>query len=239
MDASISQVIQDAAAKAGVDPQVLGQIASVESSGNANASAPGSSAKGLFQVTDPTWKEMGGGDNPLDPAQNADVGARLLKKNSDGLTSAGLEASAPNLYLSHFAGLSGARKVLQADPATPVGSILGDSAVKANPFLAGMTAADLQNWAAKKMTGTVQQAAAPRPTSGILNTASAAPATGQPGMLNGAAPEDDTAALQQAFLKATQQPQEQQVAPLPQIQYAMPKHIDRAKLMAALTRKVA
>lgn len=78
-----------------------------------------------------------------------------------------------------------------------------------------------------------------RPTTGILNQPAPSPSSG-PGLLNGASPEpDDTAALQLAFAKASQQPQEQQVAPLPPIQYAVPKHIDRAKLVAALTRRVA
>lgn len=235
MDQSIAQIIQDAATKNGVDPQILGQIAAVESGGNANAAASGSSAKGLFQVTDPTWKEMGGGDNPLDPSQNADVGARLLKRNSDGLSSAGIDASAPNLYLSHFAGLGGARKLLQADPSASAASVLGDAAVSANPFLKNMSVADLQGWAARKMNATAQA----RPTTGILNQPAPSPSSA-PGLLNGATPEpDDTAALQLAFAKATQQPQAQQVAPLAPIQYAIPKHVDRAKLLAALTRKVA
>lgn len=237
--ADVSQIIQDAATANGVDPAVLAKIAQVESGNDPNAAASGSSAKGLFQFTNPTWKQYGQGD-PLDPTANADAGARLTKDNATGLASSGIEASPANIYLAHFAGLGGAKKVLTADPSTPVASVLGDAAVSANPFLKSMTAADLQGWAAKKMGGASPQPS-PRPTTGILNASAAPAATGGPGLLNGASapPDDDTAALQQAFAKATQQPQEQQVASLAPIQYAMPKHIDRVKLMAALTRKVA
>jgi hypothetical protein len=49
--------------------------------------------------------------------------------------------------------------VLQADPNAPVGDILGAGVVKANPFLAGMTAQDLQAWAARKVGGSGPQVA--------------------------------------------------------------------------------
>lgn len=242
--ADIASIIQDAATQNGVDPAILAQIAQVESGGDPNSAASGSSAKGLFQVTTPTWQANGGGDNPLDPVQNANVGARLTKSNIEGLSSAGLEPTPGNVYLAHFSGLGGAKSILSADPDTPAGSVLGQGAVKANPFLANMSAGDLRNWADRKMGGTTQPTQ-PRPTTGILN-ASVSPATtptGKPGMLNGSpdpAEPDDTAALQQAFLKATQQPQEAPVPALPPIRFVAPKGFDRARFLAALTaRKIA
>lgn len=239
MDASIAQIIQDRANANGVDPAILAQIATVESGGDPNASASSSSAKGLFQFTGPTWKQYGQGD-PLDPAANADAGARFTKDNATGLASAGIEASPANIYLAHFSGLGGAKKVLTADPSTPVASILGDDAVSANPFLKGMTAGDLQGWAAKKMGSTAAAPTAPsgsRPTTGILNQTASAP-TGKPGMLNGADAPDEPD-LTNVLAKALPPIEQAKVPALSPIQYAMPKHIDRAKLMAALTRKVA
>lgn len=239
MDQSIAQIIQDRAAANGVDPAVLAQIATVESGGDPNAAATGSSARGLFQFTGPTWKQYGNGADPLDPTANADAGARLLKDNSTALAGSGIEASPANAYLAHFAGIGGAKKVLTADPAAPVASVLGDDAVSANPFLKNMTVADLQGWAAKKMaTSPASQPA--RPGAGILNQAGATPSSG-PGLLNGASAEpDDSAALQLAFAKATQQPQEVSAASLPPIKFIAPHGYDRARFLAALTaRKIA
>jgi hypothetical protein len=238
--ADVSQIIQDAATANGVDPAVLARIAQVESGSDPNAAASGSSAKGLFQVTTPTWQANGGGDDPLDPVQNATVGARLTKKNIDGLTAAGLEPSPSNIYLAHFSGLGGAKSILGADPSTPAGSILGDAAVKANPFLANMSAGDLQAWADRKMAGG-STPSAPRPTTGILNTASAAAPTGKPGMLNGGTPDTpDEPDLTNVLAKALPPVEQQQVAALPPIRFVAPKGYDRAKFLAALTaRKTA
>jgi hypothetical protein len=47
------------------------------------------------------------------------------------------------LRLAFFAGADGAIRVIKAKPETPVGTILGASAVTANPFLARMTTKDL------------------------------------------------------------------------------------------------
>jgi hypothetical protein len=236
--ADVSQIIQDAATANGVDPAVLARIAQVESGSDPNAAASGSSAKGLFQVTTPTWQANGGGDDPLDPVQNATVGARLTKKNIDGLTSAGLEPSPSNIYLAHFSGLGGAKSILGADPSTPAASILGDAAVKANPFLANMSAGDLQAWAGRKMGGASQAA---RPTTGILNTASAAAPTGKPGVLNGGMPDTTGEPdLTNVLAKALPPVGQQQVAALPPIRFVAPKGYDRAKFLAALTaRKTA
>ena len=58
-----------------------------------------------------------------------------------------------DLYLAHFAGAGGATAALKADPSTPVVNLLGQAAVKANPFLDGMTAGGLVQWANGKMAG--------------------------------------------------------------------------------------
>jgi hypothetical protein len=238
--ADVSQIIQDAATANGVDPAVLARIAQVESGGDPNAAANGSSAKGLFQFTNPTWSQYGNGANPLDPAANANAGARLTRDNAAGLTGSGFEASPANIYLAHFSGLGGATKVLQADPGTPIAAILGDSAVAANPFLKGMTASDLQNWAARKMGGTTQTSA-PRPTTGILNASSVPTPSGKPGMLNGGTPDaTDEPDLTNVLAKALPPVEQQQVAALPPIRFVAPKGFDRAKFLAALTaRKIA
>lgn len=247
MDPAISQIIQDAATRNGVDPDTLGRFAAVESSGNPNAGATTSSAKGLFQFTDPTWKQYGNGGDPFDPAANADAAARLLRDNSAGLKGAGYEVTPGNAYLGHFAGIGGAKKILAADPGAPVASVLGEGAVAANPFLKGMSVADMRAWADRKMGGGAPVApgvstgpAAPIAAAGILNQTAAAPiAAGAPGLLNGAAPQEaEPVDIGAALASAT--PEHPQGLPMAPIRFVAPKGFDRAKFLAALTaRRIA
>lgn len=185
--ASITDIIRERALANGVDPSVLLRMAQIESGLNPNAAASGSSAKGLLQFTDGTWKSYGGSADPYDPTANADAGARLLRDNAAALRSAGIEPNPGSLYLAHFAGLGGAQKLLSADPAAPAGSVLGDAAVRANPFLAKMTVGDVRNWAAGKMGG--EAPASPAAPSGpAVATAQQAPSQNDlsPLMLAGA-----------------------------------------------------
>lgn len=242
MDPSVTQIINDAATKNGVDPVILGQIAQVESSGNPAAGNDASSAKGLFQFTGPTWKQYGNGADPLDPAANADAGARFLKDNSAALTGAGYEPTPGNIYLSHFAGAGGARKVLGADPTAPVSTVLSPDAIVANPFLKTMTVADLRAWADRKMgaggPAAPQPAAQPavQTSAGILNRAPGSAPSGALGLLNSGEPADDSDVLAQALARAT--PAEQpQVTALPGIRFVAPRGYDRARFLAALTNR--
>lgn len=140
----------------------------VESGGNPNARNPRSSATGLGQFIDSTWLNTIQRHRPdiaqgrsradvlalrTDPTLSREMLAAHRGDNQAGLRSSGIDPNPANTYLAHFAGLGGAKKVLGADPTTPVRSLLGDSVVRANPFLANYSAADLQNWAAAKMSG--------------------------------------------------------------------------------------
>lgn len=68
-------------------------------------------------------------------------------------------------YLAHFAGPQGAVGLLNVGHTTTAGAILGPAAVKANPFLAGMSAADVAAWADRKMGGAGRPASAAAPLS--------------------------------------------------------------------------
>jgi hypothetical protein len=169
-DNPIIDLIREAAMRHGVDPAILVRKAQIESNLNPNARNPHSSAKGLFQFLDGTWDRYGSG-SPLDPRANADAGARFARDNQSTLQREGLPVTPGSMYLAHFAGPKGAVNLLKASPDQPVVSVMGRKAVEANPFLRGMTVADVQNWAAKKMA-----------LPGEMNTmmASAAPAGGAP-----------------------------------------------------------
>ena len=172
----IPAIIRERALANGVDPDTLTQIARVESGLDPSSANPASSARGLFQHTTGNWKQYGNGADPLDPVASADAGARFMSNNQRLLSSAGIDPTPGALYLSHFAGPGGALKVLRSDPTASAADLLGPDAVKANPFLAKMSAGDLQAWANSKMSGgaPVRTASATPAGSGATSGAPAA-----------------------------------------------------------------
>ena len=178
----IPAIIRERALANGVDPDALHRIAEVESQLNPSSANPASSARGLFQFTTGrdgrggTWAQYGNGADPLDPVASADAGARFMSNNQRLLSSAGIEPTPGALYLSHFAGPGGALKVLRSDPTASAADLLGPDAVKANPFLAKMSAGDLQSWANSKMSGSalIRTASATNPGGGATAGAPAA-----------------------------------------------------------------
>lgn len=162
------------------------RIIKVESGGDPNATNPNSSATGAGQFISSTWLSMirqnrpdlaeGKSDQEIlamrsDPALSKEMVDSYAANNSAILQKNGLPVTPGTTYLAHFAGPGGAVKVLQADPNAMAGDVLGPAVVKANPFLAKMTARDLQAWADKKM-------GASSPQSQPAQTAPAAPASG-------------------------------------------------------------
>lgn len=150
----------------GVSESYLSQLAFVESTNNPNAKAKTSSATGLYQFIDKTWKDTVNKYEPslkegrteeellalrTDPEISKRMVAYLTKENSDALIKAGVYPSDDALYLAHFAGASKAKKLYQADTLEDAEKVLGENVIKANPFLKGMKVIDVIAWARKKM----------------------------------------------------------------------------------------
>ncbi|ODP39250.1 transglycosylase family protein [Sphingomonas turrisvirgatae] len=144
------------------------KIRRVESGGNDTAANPRSSAYGRYQFTAPTWRRyytrrygsQGLADAQIlakrsDPAVQERLMDDLIADNTAALARVGARPTAGNLYLMHFAGQGGAQAILRAAPDTPIERVLGEGAVKANPFLRGKTAEDVIEWAHAKMGGEV------------------------------------------------------------------------------------
>lgn len=156
---------------------LIDSIIGAESGGNPNAQNSRSSAGGLGQFIDSTWLDtirsarpdiaQGKSDADLlalkmDPQLSREMTAYYANQNQAHLARNGLPVTDGTTYLAHFAGAGGATRVLQADPNTPVSQILRADAIEANPFLAKMTAGDLQAWANRKGGGgTSMMASAP------------------------------------------------------------------------------
>jgi hypothetical protein len=108
----------------------LQATALVESSGNAKAKASTSSAGGMFQFIDSTWKqmvkEMGKNytlEDKFDPAKATEVMAYFTQKQQGQLEKGiGRKASNTDLYMSHFLGAGGATKFLNAMAKDPTQS---------------------------------------------------------------------------------------------------------------------
>ncbi|WP_342711500.1 hypothetical protein AAFG13_06570 [Bradyrhizobium sp. B124] len=169
---------------------LVDQIVGVESGGDANARNANSSAAGPGQFIDGTWLDMlakhrpditGSRDELLalktDPALSREMTAAYAADNGGILKGAGLPVTPGTQYLAHFAGPQGAVGILSADPSTPAGAVLGAKVVKANPFVANMSAGDLAAWADRKMGG--KGSAAPMSIAGPA--AAAAPAAAPAG----------------------------------------------------------
>lgn len=78
MALDLTSLIQQTAAKYGLDPTLLASVVHQESSGNPNAVSP-TGAQGLMQLMPATAASLGVTD-PFDPAQNLDGGARYLSQ---------------------------------------------------------------------------------------------------------------------------------------------------------------
>lgn len=115
-------LLANTAEKMGISPSDALTIAHLESGANFSASAQNktSSANGILQVIDSSWKRLGGG-NRSDINEQIRVGLLHMKEaNSYIAKKLGRAPVAHEQYLGHLLGPGGATAVLKADPNTPL-----------------------------------------------------------------------------------------------------------------------
>lgn len=123
--AALKDTISTASKMVGVDEKLMGIMAAIESGFNYAVKAGTSSATGLYQFIDSTWKSMvskfgakygiDANTSPKDPRANALMGAEFLKMNMEKLAPVlGRQPTYTDMYLAHFMGDGGARKFLKA-----------------------------------------------------------------------------------------------------------------------------
>lgn len=235
------------------------QIISAESGGNPAAKNPNSSATGPGQFIDSTWLSMIGRYRPdlaqgrspdqilamrSDPALSRQMTSAYAQENAQTLQNAGLPVNPGTIYLAHFAGPQGAVGLLSADPSAPASSVLTPAAVKANPFLKGMTVGDVRDWASRKMGGNSSATAGP---TGAPGTSAVAPAgasspsspVAPAGMLSdlqngGQEPQPSPLAGIPGLLAQMQQGDVPQVPNLPPIQMAPAPGLMQARLQQVM-----
>ncbi|MGI9385066.1 MAG: hypothetical protein ACR2PO_18085 [Methyloligellaceae bacterium] len=146
----------------------LDRLMLAESGGDVLAKNPRSSALGPYQFIRSTFLEVSrrhfsdeiGELSKVevlrlrtDLAFSRRVARAYSRQNATFLRRRGIVASLTNLRLAFFAGATGAARVLTAKPETPVSNLLTGEALRANPFLYGMTASALMRRSAREAGG--------------------------------------------------------------------------------------
>jgi hypothetical protein len=143
-----------------------------------------SSAFGAGQFIEATWLELVKKHRPDLAVRNdqevldlrsdfelsREMTIKFAEENRTHLIEHGFDPTDAALYLAHFAGRTGAVKLLKAHRDTPVEKILSPEAIEANRFLKGHTSATLYAWAQNKMNVEVGPLVTRSPTLEQLQT---------------------------------------------------------------------
>lgn len=162
LTAEMRSIISSAANEFGVSPATMIAIAAQESRFNPSAKASTSSATGLFQIIDSTWKDLTNrygakfgitaNSSRHDARVNAFMAAALAAENASMLRAAGVPVNTTSLYLAHFASPAKAIAVMKAAPSTPASQIFSQAQINANrSILSGKTAAQVTGFFDNKM----------------------------------------------------------------------------------------
>lgn len=130
----VESLIREAATSRGVDPDLAVRIAQKESSLYPKAKNPRSSAYGLFQITNDTWKEYGGTpENRYDMMDNIRIGMDIIASNRDTfLKKFGRAPNAGELYTMHMMGKTGGPRLMSQDPNALMADVVSPKIIKAN-----------------------------------------------------------------------------------------------------------
>lgn len=166
----------------------LDRLMMSESGGKLHAKNPLSTALGPYQFIASTWlmiarkdftKEMDGlrPDQILalrtDPGLARRAAQIYTEQNAAFLVGQGQKATFPNLRLAFLVGPGAALRVLMAGPDRSAPELLGETVIRANPFMANMTAAGLIARAARDI------AANPKSVAGVTPDATAVKLAGR------------------------------------------------------------
>jgi len=137
--AALKDTILAAAKMVGVDGKLMAAMAALESGFDYTVKAGSSTAAGLFQFIDSTWKWMlkhfgakygiSPGTPQTDPRANALMGAEYIKLNTEDLQrNLNRPLTDTDLYFAHFLGSGGASKFLKASPNAIAAEMFPDAA---------------------------------------------------------------------------------------------------------------
>lgn len=137
----VMRAIDKAAQMTSTDTSTLKTFAALESGFKPNAAAKTSSAKGLFQFLDGTWKEMlskhgakyglDASAKQTDPMASSLMAGEYIKTNMNTVSRVKPDVNIVDAYLTHFLGPEGAKKMLAANP-SELASKVNPKAASAN-----------------------------------------------------------------------------------------------------------
>ena len=120
VDGWLGSMIEEHAKREGLDPLLMRRIAMIESSGNPYAVT--GSYKGLFQLSEEEFRQLGGWGSIFDPAENTRIAMKRFRQLADDFKHVNGRKPTPNeLYLSHQQGLAGSNRLWRAARAFPLG----------------------------------------------------------------------------------------------------------------------
>jgi soluble lytic murein transglycosylase-like protein len=122
VEGGVLGLINTAAKQENLPADLLRRISGAESSNNPNAANPRSSAKGIFQFTDSTWRSMGGKPGEqFNPEANVGLGAKYLRQNAEHLKKTlGRDPNYHEVYAAHMFGPGVAKMLNKANPKDPI-----------------------------------------------------------------------------------------------------------------------
>ena len=209
---SVEEKIKAAAAAKGIPPELALRMASAESAYVPSAKNPRSTAGGVFQIIDETWKGYGGAPGKrYDVDENIRVGMNIIADNQVRM---GKLLNRPptygEVYAAHFFGPSTAKSVINASPNTPTDKLFSAKVLKDNPNLQNKTASQVMAMLDKKMgSAPVAVAAKPAPAAPLMPmqaagaAASSNPKSPAPRVLSQATPAVPTATPAPAVSRET------------------------------------
>ena len=150
----------------------LDRLMRAESGGRDTAANPRSTALGPFQFIKSTFLDLArrhfsmevqelSEDEILKLRTDRNFARRCAenysRENQAFLAGQGLQPTFGHLRLAFLLGPFGAARVLQAPPATPVADVLGPAVIRANPFMARMSASNLIAKTARDVGETISE----------------------------------------------------------------------------------
>ena len=146
----VNKLIEGAKAH-GLDPMTVLTFVAIESDFDATLCSRLSSAAGLLQFTDETWKAAGGKSFPGRGGRGnghaagasvdvqIEIGCKFMAENLHTLTAnLGRTPTGVELYIAHQQGMTGGLKILKADPSAAIESVISATAAR-NNALGGLT----------------------------------------------------------------------------------------------------
>lgn len=189
MPVEVQQKIIQQAQAAGLQPEMMLQIAAMESGGNVHAISS-TGAIGIYQFTGKTATGVGI-KNRFDLDENIAGGMKLTQQNKQALQAAKLPVSAENLYMMHQLGPTAAQEIIRGAQQGKTISSLSPDTQKAVSLNYGAQAKTAKEYLAKNQAALANRAneVVGKSQVGFLPTGSAVSVTNtQPSLVKSAMP---------------------------------------------------